>query len=243
MRIHHSKYQDLDWRSFGAIDTMITDPPFSPRTEIGMETGRIDGRASTSCDYGSITVQDADELASVFAPLIASWVVIFADHIAWDWHRAAWEARGWYTFAPIPYVKTNGSPRFAADGPASVTEWILMARPRKRPKVMKSRRGWYQCAKGSHERGRRRAGHKPALLLQQIVADYSEPGDLIVDPFAGTATVGAAAIAGGRRYIGSEVDAQAHALARERIDRIEPHIPGLFAGEQGEIMTGEDHGI
>ena len=238
MRIHHSKYQDLDWRSFGAIDAMITDPPYSKRTETGATADRYDAATACAVDYGSISGRDARELADTFAPLVSSWVVIFADHIAWDWHRSAWEARGWYTFAPIPFIKTNGSPRFAADGPASVTEWILIARPRKRPKVMKSRRGWYQCAAANHEKGRRTAGHKPALLLQQIVADYSEPGDLIVDPFAGTATVGAAAIAGGRRYIGCEVDAQAHALARERLDRIEPHLPGLFIGEQTEISEG-----
>ena len=218
MTIHHCKWQDLHWDMETPIDALITDPPY-----------RV--------DYGSISAEGAHAFARFFAPLVSSWVVIFADHIAWDWHRRAWEACGWYTFAPVPFIKTNGSPRFTGDGPASMAEWIMVARPVGMPEIMKSRRGWYQGAYLNREGGRR-AGHKPAWLLQQVIADYTEPGDLIADPYAGTATIGAAAIGGGRRYVGTEVDAQAHAMARARLDRIEPHLPGLLTGKQPDLIGG-----
>ena len=238
MRIHHCAWQDLDWGAHGPIDALITDPPYSNRTEKGARADRVDGYDPCSIDYGSISPDEAQDLARFFAPLVSSWVVIFADHIAWDWHRIAWEDRGWYTFAPVPFIKTNGSPRFTADGPASMAEWIMVARPPGMPKIMKSRRGWYQGANVNQEGGRRRAGHKPAWLLQQVIADYTEPGDLIADPYAGTATIGAAGIGGSRRYVGTEIDAQAHAMARSRLDRIEPHLPGLLAGKQPDLIGG-----
>ena len=237
MTIHHCKWQDLHWDMETPIDALITDPPYSSRTEKGATARRYDDDDPCRVDYGSISAEGAHAFARFFAPLVSSWVVIFADHIAWDWHRRAWEACGWYTFAPVPFIKTNGSPRFTGDGPASMAEWIMVARPVGMPEIMKSRRGWYQGAYLNREGGRR-AGHKPAWLLQQVIADYTEPGDLIADPYAGTATIGAAAIGGGRRYVGTEVDAQAHAMARARLDRIEPHLPGLLTGKQPDLIGG-----
>jgi site-specific DNA-methyltransferase (adenine-specific) len=57
----------------------------------------------------------------------------------------------------------------------------------------------------------------PLALLEPIVLCASEPGDLIVDPFSGSGTTGAAAIRHGRRYIGIEQSAKFADLARMRL--------------------------
>jgi site-specific DNA-methyltransferase (adenine-specific) len=44
----------------------------------------------------------------------------------------------------------------------------------------------------------------PEEILLRIVACATEPGDLVVDPFSGSATTGAAAVHLGRRYVGIE---------------------------------------
>lgn len=41
---------------------------------------------------------------------------------------------------------------------------------------------------------------KPLALLERIVASCTQPGDLVLDPFAGTGTTGEAALRLGRRY-------------------------------------------
>lgn len=46
---------------------------------------------------------------------------------------------------------------------------------------------------------------------------YPGPGDLILDPFAGSATTGVAALRLGRRFTGAEQDAAHHATACERL--------------------------
>jgi DNA modification methylase len=64
------------------------------------------------------------------------------------------------------------------------------------------------------------AGHGAATPLELClwwVRYLSRPGDLVVDPFAGSGTVGVAALAEGRRFAGAEQHAPYHALACRRL--------------------------
>lgn len=57
----------------------------------------------------------------------------------------------------------------------------------------------------------------PLALLLPIVGCASEPGDLILDPFAGSGTAGAAALKLGRRFVGIEKSARFAELAGMRL--------------------------
>ena len=239
--VHLSAWQDADWPE--TADALITDPPYAPRTHAGMRD-KSDGESLTNpCDYDSITEDDAIEFAQFWAPRITQWAVIFGDHTTWRWHADAWKAAGWYVFAAVIYCKTNPGPRFSGDGPTSACEWIMIARPIGRVRVYKSRRGAYVGPTANRDQDRRRAGHKPPWLLQQILSDYTEPGDVICDPFAGSATVGEVAISNLRRYVGSEIDPETHAKALRRIERAKVQ-PGLMESlelrsmAQGEMDLG-----
>lgn len=58
---------------------------------------------------------------------------------------------------------------------------------------------------------------KPQAWMQRIVEVFSEPGEMILDPFAGSASTLIAAEALGRNSIGFESDPEAAADARRRI--------------------------
>lgn len=58
---------------------------------------------------------------------------------------------------------------------------------------------------------------KPTDLCRWIVRSYSDPGDLVLDPFAGSASTGVACQAEGRRFIGFERDPEIHAVAAARL--------------------------
>jgi site-specific DNA-methyltransferase (adenine-specific) len=58
---------------------------------------------------------------------------------------------------------------------------------------------------------------KPLGLMLEIVADFTSPGDLILDPFCGSGTTGVAALRLGRRFIGIERDPTWAALSIERL--------------------------
>lgn len=69
-------------------------------------------------------------------------------------------------------------------------------------------------------------GGKPLGLMQAIVRDYSRPGDLVVDPFAGSGTTALACAIEGRRCITSEKDPKHYAIAKKRLDR--GYTPAMF---------------
>jgi site-specific DNA-methyltransferase (adenine-specific) len=55
-----------------------------------------------------------------------------------------------------------------------------------------------------------------------LIAAYSKPGDIILDPFAGSGTTVVAAKQLGRRYIAMELEARYCKIAQERLNRIHP---------------------
>jgi DNA modification methylase len=69
-----------------------------------------------------------------------------------------------------------------------------------------------------------RTGHNvpmPQLLPEAVVLNFSRPGDLVVDPYAGSGTVGVAALAHGRRFLGAEILPDYAALANDSLARVE----------------------
>src|ERR1035437_4904115 len=78
---------------------------------------------------------------------------------------------------------------------------------------------------GSH--GERIAGFPtqlPLALLRPIVGCASDPGDLVIDPFSGSGTTGAAALELGRRYLGIELSAKFAKLSRGRLAAAEKEV-------------------
>lgn len=59
----------------------------------------------------------------------------------------------------------------------------------------------------------------PLELLRRVVRTASDPGDLVLDPFSGSATTGVAAIEQGRRYLGIELSGKYAELSRRRLGR------------------------
>jgi len=55
---------------------------------------------------------------------------------------------------------------------------------------------------GTSSKKRRHPQQKPDPLLAWLIRSYSKPGELVVDPYAGSGSTGDAAAAEGRRFIG-----------------------------------------
>jgi modification methylase len=70
---------------------------------------------------------------------------------------------------------------------------------------------------------------KPEALLARVILSSSRPGDLILDPFSGTGTTGAAAKRLGRQFIGIERDPAYAAAAEARLADIVPFEEATLA--------------
>lgn len=63
---------------------------------------------------------------------------------------------------------------------------------------------------------------KPVKLSTVLIEQSTQPGELVVDPFMGSASVGAAALMAGRSFKGCDLSTESVALASRRLAMIEP---------------------
>jgi site-specific DNA-methyltransferase (adenine-specific) len=226
-----------------ACDAVITDPPYSARTHSGHNGaagvvdesgwaerhGLDDKRARRrSLSYEAQTEAGAHDLVEAFTARCKGWIAVISDHESQAWYAHAAESAGRYVFAPLPFVELGSRPRLCGDGPSSWTCWITAARPRAR-----RFQGWgtlpgAYVRRGGGEQVKLVVGGKPLWLMSALVRDYSRPGDLIVDPFAGGGTTLLAAAMEGRRAIGAEMDPETYAKAVKRLKR--GYTTDLFEG-------------
>lgn len=59
---------------------------------------------------------------------------------------------------------------------------------------------------------------KPRRLMSQLVADFTNPGEKIIDIFMGSGTTGVAAVMAGRQFLGIEKDSSYYQIACQRIE-------------------------
>ena len=193
-----------------AADAVITDPPYSAKTHGGQHEAR-DG-----IGYAAWAPETAEHYARVFADWARGWTVVLTDHILAPHFAAGAEAAKRYVFAPIPIVTTGSTVRLRGDGPASWTVWGIMSRPRNQEFAGWGARPGAYIGKGA-VKGEPIRGVKQIEIMRAIIRDYTKPGDLILDPCAGTGTTLIAAVLEGREAIGVEENATTFERAIEKI--------------------------
>lgn len=207
------------------VDAVICDPPYSERTASGYKTNPEWSReigSQPGVEYGFITEQDVADFVGWWWRRCRHWMLVFGDHVSARWWESSLSQAGAYVFAPLPYIRTDGAPRFVGDGPTSLTDWLVVARHRSTTANGSPRRGsrpgWYQ---GSCRRGEV-TGAKDLRAMRQIVGEYTLPGDLVCDPFSGSGTTARACVTEGRRFVGAERDPGTYRVAMDRLRGLGP---------------------
>lgn len=194
-----------------SVEHVIGDPPYDERTHT---------RARSLKDGGSDIPIDFDPLAD-FAHVremlrVASrWSIAFcAVEQLGDYKRAAGEEA--WTRGGI-WHRTDGTPQISADRPAQAAEGIAIMHN------VTAKRRW----NGGGNRGvwtggverddRQHPTQKPLWLMEDLIRLFTDPGEIILDPFAGSGSTGVACIRLGRRFIGFERDPKHAATARKRL--------------------------
>lgn len=230
-------------------DAVITDVPYSDRVIAGQRSAGQPGGGqapvSGGIRYAGWSEIEARTFVRYWFPRVRRWFVAFcSDDIAawmrdelmylgcpWGWslpHLLSDEA-GSYT---VPWAKPDAAPSFLGTGPSPSAEWIVVARPR-RQVCRRYRPGYYDSRQA---RGENFIGAKPLGLMRTVVKDYSEPGDLVVDPFCGGGTTALACAIEGRRCITSEMDPETFEKARKRLER--GFTPSMFQASKVRAKQG-----
>ena len=81
---------------------------------------------------------------------------------------------------------------------------------------------WRFTAPGGDEKSHgKHPTQKPLALIERCLLASTHPGDVVLDPFAGSASTGVAALTHGRHFIGADIDASYCKLAGKRLKAAE----------------------
>lgn len=213
-----------------SCDALIFDAPHS---ETDGDVGRNDGYAENGLlpSYDALSASDVRLFCESWAPRTRGWMVSITDYeLSSVWIAEMLRVDRYAFRAPVTCVIRAMSVRAQNDGPSSWTLYAVVSRPRTR-EFVGVLPGAYVGGTEGHGRagGSERSGGrgKPSWLMRALVRDYTKPGDVVCDPFAGWGSTLTAALALGRSAVGAEVDATAHAEALRRLAR--PLQADLFA--------------
>ncbi|MDH0126654.1 site-specific DNA-methyltransferase [Brucella intermedia GD04153] len=201
--------------TLGAVDTILTDPPFSERTHKGHDagTGR-DGAMRRQLGYSALTSSDIGPISDRLSAICSGWICWITDHTLAPSIEAELRRNGRYVFAPLPFYQPGRSVRLTGDGPCSWTDWIIASRTSAQIK-WGTLPGGYVAGEGWKSKDR--MGGKPVPLMTSMVRDYSSDGQTVLDPFMGAGTTLVACAKLGRRAVGIEIDEAIFDIACDRI--------------------------
>jgi site-specific DNA-methyltransferase (adenine-specific) len=199
--------QDVPSRS---VDSVICDPPYNERTHSSAKTSKADGDGHLDIDFDPLS---SFEFVPRLVSLARQWCVCFcaleqlgeyADAAGDAWIRAGiWDRRAGTAFA------RSDRPFQGAEGIA-----IMSGAKEKVFPAGAKRAVWVSPIERND---REHETQKPLGLMLEIVADFTSPGDLVLDPFCGSSTTGVACLRLGRRYIGIEKQERWVNFSRERL--------------------------
>ena len=221
------------------VDHVITDPPYWVDVYMRMRSAdsaggnrRLSiksGSALVAMKNGDIGMLDADLIGLVsaeWARLATRWILVFSDaESTHRWRQGLLDGGARYVRTGA-WMKPDGMPQMTGDRPGVGFELCTIAHAQ----------GAMQWNGGGHAavwthnivKGDARADHpcpKPIGLMLELVELFTDPGETILDPFAGSGTTLVAAKQLGRKAIGIEISEE---YCRVAIKRLEATTPPLF---------------
>lgn len=211
------------WQSspLDSVDVVISDPPYDSRThnnDMAMapvkNTFNGASRFINSRRIDFEPLEDPGSMARVMLETARRWVLCFCSI----------EMVGTYAKAAGPdqwirggvWVKTDPVPQISGDRPAVFGDALAIMH-RKGRKVWNGHGSPAVWIYGIERKDRCHPTQKPLGLMLALVRLFSNPGELIWDPYMGSGTTGIAALRLGRRFVGHEINPEYSAVAAERL--------------------------
>lgn len=222
--------------------------------------GQRSGRGQVvEADLGFVALTpELRRLCGVHFPRIARrWILTFTDLEGQSAWQADLERAGGRHVRVGVWRKLAGQPQLTGDRPAVGCEGIEVAHvrgerlcwnggglpafwehPAWSPGDIAPVPDYWEHAIATDRNGNSRVHttQKPLPLMLELVEQFTDPDDVVLDAFAGAGTTGAACVQLGRRFIGIEMDETYAQLARDRIRGWGPALDGR--GGQLALLEG-----
>jgi adenine-specific DNA-methyltransferase len=189
-----------------SVDLVLTDPPY-----LVSYRGR-DGR-TISGDRRADWLRPAfEQLFRVLKP--DSFCICFYGWNSADLFIDAFRAAGFRIVGHLAFVKPYASSVRYLSRHHEVAYLLAKGRPSEPKQSIADVLEWNYTGNPLHPT------QKPLSAILPLVSTFSKPGDLVLDPFAGSGTTLAAARLLGRRYTGIETDTAYCKAAQDRLARL-----------------------
>jgi site-specific DNA-methyltransferase (adenine-specific) len=194
----------------GTVDHIITDPPYDAYTHAKHLSTGVERQA---LGFDQITAGGLVEQVEAWTQIARRWVLMTCD---WR-HMGALDAAGLLVRFGI-WRKPNGAPQFTGDRPGTGWEGVAVCHSKHHGEKMRWNGGGQHAVWTVNiEHGTKHPTQKPVKLYQLWIEQFTEPGDLILDPYMGSGTALVAARNTGRRAIGIEANETHCQQAVERL--------------------------
>lgn len=214
---------------------MICDPPYdleahAPGRRVLSHGVKRDNSytrkiAPAALDFAPLDDQLRDFVCDWSADFCDGWILAFcqAEAIA-GWREAIMDAGAVWRRAMV-WVKPDSSPQLSGDRPAQGYESIAAGWCGAGKSVWNGggKRGVFTY--GKHDAGCGHGGRvnehptqKPISLMTELVSLFSDPNQIILDPFMGSGSTGVACHNMARNFIGVESDQKYFDIACRRIE-------------------------
>lgn len=219
-----------------SVDVVLTDPPYNAIVQKNLVSGTAMKRHVEGGGTGGIP-----RIELPFAPLEQYDFARDLVRVARRWAIAfcAVEDFGEYLRAVTPkqwirggiWYKPNSCGQLTGDRPKAAYEGLaIMHNPSKKQWNARGSFGHWTAelddehhfiCNGTRGEPNRHPNQKPLRLCLELVAKFTNRGETVLDPFAGSGRIGEACLALGRKYIGFERDPAWVKIATERLNALE----------------------
>lgn len=213
--VRHEKWQESPPEE---VDHIICDPPFDPRTHANGRTNKGESSYAGSHEKSFESV-NPESFVPDLIDRSRRWVICFCSFEYFGKYAEAAGTDRWIRAGL--WVKPNPMPQVSGDRPGQPGEGIAIMHPegKKRwnrgghPAIWEHRKNTGAVS----QKERYHETQKPLALMRELVTDFTDPGDLIWDPYCGSGSTGVAAILEGRNFLGHEIQKEYAELSRDRL--------------------------
>ena len=210
--------------TIGKVDHIITDPPYEESHHVSKNSLRGRFRVDSGPDLKGLDFSSIDairtDVVAISQAYCTGWFIAFCTIEGVSrWADAINLSQMKYKRACV-WVKPDSTPQLNGQGPAQgvecfVTAWAGSSYSRGNAG---GKRGVYKHNVNPPDRHGGHPTEKPWRLFSELLADFTNQGEIILDPFMGSGTTGVACVKLGRKFIGIELDEAYFDIACKRID-------------------------